>query len=119
MILHSSDNQIAFDNPQPGQTRISGTTGGVAFESLTFSDTADFTVDACAHDDDGADNSFTIGSAGLSAEGLGSFTLETGDGSATLELDSPLALPAVFSFAGGAGTNRIIAQADCDDALRH
>ena len=78
---------ITIDSPAPGQNRISGTSGGVAFEALTFFNVANFTVDIGANDSPGKDaDSITIDSAGLVASGLQTFTIKTGSGANTLEV---------------------------------
>ena len=45
-----SNDVLTIDSPAPGQNRISGTSGGTAFEALTFFDITNFTIDTGAND---------------------------------------------------------------------
>jgi hypothetical protein len=72
---------IAVDSPAAGQNRITGTTGGEAFEVVTFFGVASVTIDTSANDTPGADgDSVTISESGLIASGLQDFSILTGDG---------------------------------------
>jgi hypothetical protein len=90
--------------------RISGTTGGTSFESVTFYDVATFNLDTGANDTQGDDgDSVTIRPSGLIANGLENFTITTGDGADEVIVEADeLALPVSggeLSFDGGAGTD--------------
>jgi len=72
---------ITIDSSAAGQNRISGTSGGVSFESVTFYDVTNLTIDAGTNDLPGDDaDSITIDSTGLIASGLQNFTIITGNG---------------------------------------
>jgi hypothetical protein len=113
MILPSSGDDVHIDTPAPGQTRISGSSGGVPFESLAYSNTPDFTLDARRHDFSSAKNVFGIDPDPLNGLGTKTFTLRTGYGSATLSVSAPVNM----SFIADSLTNQIIATGDFDYAL--
>ncbi len=103
---------ITIDSPAAGQNRISGTSGGVTFESITFTNVQTVVIDTGTHDVAGSDaDSITIVS-GLVATGLANLTITTGTGDDVLRIqttDNPT-LPVaggVLSFDGGEGSDRI------------
>jgi RHS repeat-associated protein len=72
---------ITIDSPAPGQNRISGTSGGIPFESVTFFDVTNLTIDTGTNDASGDDaDSITIIDTGLVASGLQTLTILTGQG---------------------------------------
>jgi len=72
---------VVVDCPEAGKNRITGISGGVAFESVTFFDVADITIDLGANDtQDSNTDSLIIAPPGLVARGLQNFTIKTGDG---------------------------------------
>ena len=76
---------IIIDSPAEGRNRITGTSDGTTFESVTFFDVGSVTIDTAANDQPGNDSdSITIDSSGLVASGLLNFTLPT-----TSALSSP------------------------------
>ncbi|MEO8429615.1 MAG: SdrD B-like domain-containing protein, partial [Verrucomicrobiota bacterium] len=96
---------------------IAGTSGGTAFESLTFFDVALFIIDTGSNDAVSAGNdSITIDSSGLIARNLQSLNIFTGRGDDTLSIQAGnFSLPSPggsFVFEGGSGSDRIDAQAD-------
>ncbi len=103
---------ITIDSPAAGQNRISGTSGGVAFESITFTNIQTVVIDTGTHDVAGSDaDSITIVS-GLVATGLANLTITTGTGDDVLRVQTTdnLTLPVaggVLSFDGEEGTDRI------------
>src|SRR5213079_2156409 len=83
LITPNSADSITIDSLSPGANRISGVSGGIAFESLTFSGVPSFTLDAAANDAAGGgsgNDTVTIFDPGLVASGLTSFRLITGGG---------------------------------------
>lgn len=123
---------ITIDSPAPGQNRISGTSDGVAFESLTFFHIADVTIDTAANDGGSPNDSVTIDSFGLVASGLMSFTVTTGVGDDLLDAsstttgvtldagngnDSLLAGSGNDSLLGGAGNDNLDGGAGNDTLL--
>jgi hypothetical protein len=71
-----------IDSPGPGQNRISGTSGGIPFESVTFFDVISFTIDTGTNDQPGDDADFiTIDTDGEVASGLQNLTINIGEGS--------------------------------------
>ena len=93
---------ITIDSPAPGQNRISGTSGGVAFESVTFFDVPHVTIDM----GDDADTITTDGS-GLVASGLSSLTILTGNGDDTISIEGA-SVTAAISVDGGVGYDTLV-----------
>ncbi len=89
--------QIIIDSPEPGQNRISGTSGGIAFESITFFNVTHVTIDTGANDADPASaaDTVTIAASGLLADGLAELTILTGAGDD------------LVSFAGSPGSVKV------------
>ncbi len=98
---------ITIDSPAPGQNRISGTSGGVAFESITFTNVQTVVIDAGTHDVAGSDADTVTIASDLVATGLGSLTISTGSGNDTLVVLSPPVADGTFSFDGGTGSDTI------------
>jgi Ca2+-binding RTX toxin-like protein len=105
---------LTVDTPAAGRTRIGGTSGGVAMESLTFFEVGQVSLNAAANGVAVAD---TIAVAGpLAATGLQSFAVVLGTGNNTLDFGaSPQSITAdigtnvtTVAFAG-AGTVPVIA----------
>ena len=72
---------ILIDSPAAGQNRISGTSGGQAFENVTFFDVGNVIVNLGDNDTAGNDqDTVTISSDGLVASGLQNFSILTGEG---------------------------------------
>jgi hypothetical protein len=93
----NSHNALTIDSPAAGQNRIGGTTGGVAFETATFYNVPDVTVDTGTNDNAQGDpnDSIAVAPAGLGASGLQILRLSTGAGSDTLTFQGiSYALPA-------------------------
>ena len=78
----NGDDVLTIDSPAAGQNRISGTSGGVGFEALTFSSVTSLIIDADANDDGSPADSITF-SSDLDATGLSLLTVESGAGSTT------------------------------------
>jgi len=106
---------ITIDSPAPGQNRISGTSGGVAFESVTFYSVVDVTIDTGANDAAGEDaDTIHIDAAGLVASGLESLAIVTGGGNdtitvvpspqATITVDGELGIDSLFVDTQGRDT---------------
>ncbi|MBL7164095.1 MAG: hypothetical protein ISS57_15975 [Anaerolineales bacterium] len=76
---NGGNDSLQIDKPAAGQNRISGTSGGVAFEALTFSNITSFTIDTVTNGSDGNDD-VTIDNDGLVATGLQNLTINTGSG---------------------------------------
>ncbi|HBW82795.1 MAG TPA: hypothetical protein DEF79_02020, partial [Gammaproteobacteria bacterium] len=103
---------ITIDSPAAGQNRISGTSGGVAFESITFSNFLHFVVDTGANDSAGSDHDEIQFASPLSAAGLETLTVQSGAGDdiffiaqASVSLsgaDAPILI-----FDGGSGDDKI------------
>ncbi|MBN1308871.1 MAG: LEPR-XLL domain-containing protein, partial [Chitinispirillaceae bacterium] len=91
---------ITIDSPAAGQNRITGSSGGKAFESVTFYGVADLTIDLASNDTASYNaDSFTIGPAGLVASGLQNLTVSTGIGDDVLTIN---AKDLVLPVSGGA-----------------
>lgn len=102
---------ISVTSPAVGQNLVTGTSGGVAFESLQFSGVANFTLDAASQSSGGAD-SIVIGD--VSGIGLTSFTINTGTGADSVDASAVTAVDLTIStgdgddvITGGAGNDVI------------
>lgn len=87
LITPNAADVLTITSPAAGQNRISGTSGGVPFEALTFFDLASFILDAGANDGGGGNDSLTIDSSGLVASGLTTFRFKGGAGNDTLTVN--------------------------------
>ncbi len=87
-VTPNSVDVLSIDSPVGGRNRISGTSGGVAFESLTFFNVDSMIVQGDTYDGGGSGNdSLTINSSGLVASGLANFRFVGGAGSDTLNVN--------------------------------
>jgi len=103
---------LIIDSPAAGQTRISGTSGGTAFESVTFHDIPTVIIDTGTNDADGDDaDSITIRNDSLLAAGLQNLSILTGAGDDVLTVeDDDLSLPVlggVLDWDGGEGSDTL------------
>jgi hypothetical protein len=86
LVTPNSDDALTLDTAQPGRTELSGTSGGVSFEALTFFNVANVIIDTAANDPLGnGDDSITINDT--SATGLASLKIIAGAGDNTLTLN--------------------------------
>jgi hypothetical protein len=83
---NGSDN-LTIDSPLPGRNRVRGTSGGVAFESLTFFNVPGVIIDAGANDGAAPHDLLTIDAPGLVAAGLASFRFRAGAGNNRLAVN--------------------------------
>ncbi|MCU0915919.1 MAG: pre-peptidase C-terminal domain-containing protein, partial [Planctomycetes bacterium] len=98
---------IMIDSPALATNRIAGTSGGTAFESVTFQNVASVTVDTGANDVAGNNaDSITIDDTGLVATALTTFAVITGAGDDVVTV-VPSAQAAI-SVAGGPGLDELI-----------
>ena len=101
-------------------TRLNGTSGGVALVQLAWSNTNSIVIDTGSKDVVGANSNdtVTINSGALQADGMRNLTFITGRGADILNVNSAdLGLPATsgsFLFLGGAGVDRIAVTGDAD-----
>jgi hypothetical protein len=105
----SSGNTLTVDAPAAGQNRISGTSGGGGFASLTFSSVASLTLDAATNDTALVSDNVTVSSGG-GATGLQNFTIHTGPGDDSVTVSQPFVLPVaggLFQIDEGGGTNAL------------
>jgi hypothetical protein len=79
----ASNDSLTLDAPVGGQTRISGSSGGTAFESISFAGVTNFTIDAGANDGATPNDIITINN-GTSATGLSSLRIKLGLGANTI-----------------------------------
>jgi len=80
-VTPNSNDDLAIDIPAAGQNRISGTSGDVVFESLSFFDVDHLKIDTAANDQPlGAPNDMVVFGQDLVASGLQSVTVDTGPG---------------------------------------
>jgi hypothetical protein len=105
----SSGNTLNVDAPAAGQNRISGTSGGVGFASLTFSSVINVTLDAATNDTALVSDSVTVSSGG-GATLLQNFTIHTGPGDDSVTVSQPFVLPVAggaLQIDEGGGTNAL------------
>jgi uncharacterized delta-60 repeat protein len=117
----NSDDVLTIDSPATGWNRISGTSGGVGLESMTFYDITNLTIDAAANDGASPNDSISIVAPGIVASGLQNLTIRTGSGDDTLMIASDqLSLPlgnVKMLFDAGVGTDSINVVGDADYLL--
>ncbi len=109
-VTPNSNDTLLVDVPAPGQNRISGSSGGVAFEAITFLLIPAVTLDTATNDGVLADDVVVVDPAGFQAGGLGQFNVITGPGDDVLECQtSTLALPmgGPVSYDSGPGNDRL------------
>jgi hypothetical protein len=103
---------ITIDSPVEGQNRIFGSSDGVAFESITFTNIQTVVIDTGANDVVGKDADEITIANNLVATGLKNLTILTGAGSDVLRVQTAnLSLPVaggVWLFDGGAGADTLI-----------
>ncbi|MEJ2392692.1 MAG: CARDB domain-containing protein [Gammaproteobacteria bacterium] len=114
-VTDGGSDAIVIDSPAEGQNRITGTSDGTSFESVTFFDVGSVTIDTAANDLPGNDSdTITIDSSGLVASGLENFTIITGSGDDTVTIEGLSADSAVV-VSGGSGHDTLIV--DSQDGL--
>ena len=86
LVTPNGADVLTIDSPGAGQTRISGTSGGVGFESLTIFSIPSLTLDVARNDGITPDDSVAIGPSGLVATGLTQLSLNAGLGSNTFSI---------------------------------
>jgi hypothetical protein len=80
LVTPGSEDRVLVENTGTlGQIRVSGTSDGVVFESLTFFDVTTFTLDTGTNDSVSPDDIITL-DAPLPASGLTTFNINAGDG---------------------------------------
>ncbi|MFN6399407.1 MAG: DUF4347 domain-containing protein, partial [Planctomycetota bacterium] len=105
----SGNDSIFIHSPSAGKNRVSGTSGGVPFESITFSNYAHFVVDTSANDKPDFDTDSIVFASPLVATGLETFIVRTGAGDDTVDLQGLDWSNSVdVSLSLGAGSNRLI-----------
>ncbi|MGZ0163483.1 MAG: hypothetical protein ACKVII_06185 [Planctomycetales bacterium] len=97
---------IVIDSPAAGQNRVTGTSGGVTFESLIFSDVADFTLDAESNDVDSTSADSITFTADLLAANLASMSVNGGLGNDTIDALAVTLLG--ISLNGGSGDDTLV-----------
>jgi hypothetical protein len=121
LVTPGSEDVITFDVPATGQNRVSGTSDGVGFESMTYYNITNLTVDAAANDGASPNDIIDIAAPGLVASGLQSLAIRTGSGDDSLSIVSDrLSLPlgnVELLFDAGSGTDRVTVSGDADYRL--
>ncbi len=112
---------LTLDSVAAGQSRVTGTSGGVTIVPMTFFNVASLVVDTAANDGGAGSDTFTVASGGLVAAGLQNLTYDAGTGSDVFVLNvASYLLPAGgggITFLGGSGTDEIRATADASFTL--
>src|SRR6185503_14711434 len=70
LVTPNPDDNLQLGTPSSAKSRISGTSGGVALESLTFYGTPTLILDTAANDGGAGNDSININSGGISAAGF-------------------------------------------------
>jgi hypothetical protein len=99
----NSADVLTVDSPAAGQNRILGTSGGAAFESITFFNVTNFVVDMATNDGASPDDSIRFLAPGLAATGLATFTINGGPGNDLFRVRS--SATAVINVNGGPPVN--------------
>ncbi|HAM72036.1 MAG TPA: hypothetical protein DCM86_10370, partial [Verrucomicrobiales bacterium] len=100
---------ITIDSPAPGQNRISGTSGGVAFESVTFSNIPHVIIDTGSNDTEGANSDSVKLVSPLVAKGLLDLRITTGAGDDTLDFSQGAAIGVpTLTLDGGTGVDTFV-----------
>ncbi|MGA2498308.1 MAG: right-handed parallel beta-helix repeat-containing protein [Tepidisphaeraceae bacterium] len=85
LVTPNGSNDLVLDSPIPGQSEITGTSGGIAIEALSFFNIANLIVDTASNDTPGAaDDTMTIAPAGIDAARLSVLSLNVGGGTNSL-----------------------------------
>ncbi|MBN2475473.1 MAG: hypothetical protein JXB62_12755 [Pirellulales bacterium] len=106
LVTPASGDILAIDEIRPGRPRISGTSGGVAFEALAFLDVATLVVDMGSHDARVPDDRLSINGGNLPAAGVDLLAIDTGTGTNTIEVHGGWVN--MDASLGGAGSDRAI-----------
>ena len=100
---------LTIDSPAAGQNRISGTSGGVAFESITFTNIATMIIDTGANDASGDEDDIVLVSGNLEATWLTQIHLILGSGDDQVDLSAMGTMGSVLvSIDGGTGTDELL-----------
>jgi Ca2+-binding RTX toxin-like protein len=103
-VTPNSNDVITVDSPAAGQNRISGTSGGVAFESVTFTNVARVKLDTATNDGPLALSNDTVTfTSDLVATGLTSFTVDLGAGNDTADASAVTSPTQPVTLLGGDG----------------
>ncbi|HEV8291248.1 MAG TPA: hypothetical protein VGP94_04975, partial [Tepidisphaeraceae bacterium] len=86
LVTPNGPDSLTIDSPAAGQNRISGTSGGVGFESLTVFSIPSLVLDLSKNDGVSGDDTVTINSSGLLATGLTQLSLNAGLGNNTFNI---------------------------------
>ncbi|MFI5381575.1 MAG: choice-of-anchor Q domain-containing protein [Tepidisphaerales bacterium] len=85
LVTPNGSDNLTIDSPTPGQSQVTGTSGGVAIEPLSFFNITNLILDTASNDVPGsADDTITIAPAGVGAAGLGVLGLNVGGGNNSL-----------------------------------
>src|SRR6185503_13324515 len=100
---------ITIDSPAAGQNRISGTSGGVAFESITFKNVGSVTIDTGTNDSSVSRDDVINFVGDLVALGLTHLIVNTGSGNDRVNFSQIGSTAAVqISVDGGTGTDELV-----------
>ncbi|MDI1314237.1 hypothetical protein, partial [Prosthecobacter sp.] len=100
---------LIIDSPEAGWNRISGTSGGVAFENITFRNISHFIIDTGANDLAGSQNDRITFNSDLVATGLLDLTIKTGAGDDIIDVTGMSPNGSVpVSIDGGSGQDELI-----------
>ena len=102
------------------KTVVSGTSGGVGFNSVTFQNVDSFSIDAGSNDAAGGSSNDVTISTPLVAAGLQNFSVSTGDGNDTVSTGTSFVLPVsggTFSISAGGGADHLNSAGDANFSL--
>ena len=115
-VTPNGSDLLTIDSPAAGQNRISGTSGGVGFESLTISSIPSLVLDLSRNDGaGGSDDTLTINTSGLVATGLTQLSLNAGIGNNTFNIQGGSAL--LDPSLGAAGASNLTINASGNSIL--
>jgi Ca2+-binding RTX toxin-like protein len=100
---------LTVDSPVAGQNRVSGTSGGIGFEALTFGNIGSFAIDAATNGGAGDNDSVTFSTDVTEATTL---SVTTGQGDDTIDASNIVSIG--LSIVGGAGNDNITGSALSD-----
>jgi Ca2+-binding RTX toxin-like protein len=100
---------LTLDSPGAGQNRISGTSGGIGFEALTFSNIGSFAIDTATNGGAGENDSVTFLT---DVTGVSSLSVTTGQGDDTIDASNVISVG--LTIVSGAGNDSITGSAVSD-----
>jgi hypothetical protein len=111
---------LTLESVAAGQSRVTGTSGGINIVPMTFFNVTGMTIDTGTNDGGGGSDTLTVASTGILAAGLTNLTYDAGTGNDLLILNQgSYTLPGggAFTYLGGSGSDEVRATADVNFTL--